>query len=95
MNNISSKAKIGKNVQIDSFTTIHEDVEIGDNSWISSNVTIFPGARIGQNCKIYSGSVIASTPQDLKFNNEKTLAKIGDNSIIREYVTISRGTSAT
>ena len=96
MNSISTKAKIGNNVKIDSFTTIHEDVEIGKNSWIGSNVTIFPGARIGENCKIYPGSVIASTPQDLKFNNdEKTKAKIGDNSIIREYVTINKGTSAT
>ncbi len=95
MNSINTKAKIGKNVKIDSFTTIHEDVEIGKNSWIGSNVTIFPGARIGENCKIYPGSVIASTPQDLKFNNEKTIAKIGDNSIIREYVTINKGTSAT
>ena len=95
MNSISTKAKIGKNVKIDSFTTIHEDVEIGKNSWIGSNVTIFPGARIGENCKIYPGSVIASNPQDLKFNNEKTIAKIGDNSIIREYVTINKGTAAT
>ena len=95
MNIINPNAKIGKNVKIDSFTTIHEDVEIGEGSWIGSNVTIFPGARIGNNCKVYPGAVIASTPQDLKFNNEKTIAKIGDNSIIREFVTINRGTAVT
>ena len=96
MNNIiNQKARIGKNVKIDPFTIIHEDVEIGEGSWIGSNVTIFPGARIGKNCQIYPGSVIASSPQDLKFNNEKTIAKIGDNSIIREYVTINKGTAAT
>ena len=89
---INKNANIGSNLQIDSFSSIHENVTIGDNCWIGSNVTIYPGARIGSNCKIFPGSVISAIPQDLKFKGEKTTAVIGDNVIIRECVTINRGT---
>ena len=90
---INKDAKIGKNVKIDSFSSIHENVVIGDNCWIGSNVTIYPGARIGSNCQIFPGAVISAIPQDLKFKGEETTAIIGDNVIIRECVTINRGTS--
>jgi len=90
---INKDAEIGKNVKIDSFSSIHENVVIGDNCWIGSNVTIYPGARIGSNCQIFPGSVISAIPQDLKFKEEETTAIIGDNVIIRECVTINRGTS--
>ncbi len=92
---INNDSKLGKNITIDAFSTIHENVEIGDNCWIGSNVTILPGARIGNNCKIFPGSVISGDPQDLKFKNGDTLTIIGDNTIIREFVTINRGTLAT
>ena len=95
LRDISPEAKIGKNVEISNFTTICENVEIGDNTWIGPYVTIFPGARIGKNCKIFPGAVIAAVPQDLKFEGEDTLAIIGDDNIIREYVTINRGTKAS
>ena len=89
---IDPQAKIAANVVIEPFTTIHKDVEIGEGTWIASNVTIFPGARIGKNCKIFPGAVIAAVPQDLKFDGENTIVKIGDNTTIRECVTINRGT---
>ncbi|WP_057938406.1 acyl-ACP--UDP-N-acetylglucosamine O-acyltransferase [Algoriphagus resistens] len=89
---IDPKAKIGKNVQIDPFTMIGENVTIGDNTWIGPNVTIFSGANIGKNCKIFPGAVIAGIPQDLKFQGEDSTVMIGDNTTIRECVTISRGT---
>jgi len=92
MTHIDPKAKLGENVTIDPFTMIHENVEIGDNTWIGSNVTIYPGAKIGKNCKIFPGAVIAGIPQDLKFQGEDSTVIIGDNSTIRECVTISRGT---
>ena len=91
--NISSEAQIGNNVRIDSFATIHENVIIGDGTIIHPNVVIYPGARIGKNCEIFPGAVICATPQDLKFEGEETTVEIGDNSIIRECVTIHRGTS--
>lgn len=89
---IDPKAKIGKNVQIEPFTMIGENVTIGDNTWIGPNVTIFSGANIGKNCKIFPGAVIAGIPQDLKFQGEDSTVMIGDNTTIRECVTISRGT---
>jgi len=92
MASVDPTAKLGKNVTVDPFTMIHEDVVIGDNSWIGPNVTIFPGAQIGKNCKIFPGSVIAGIPQDLKFKGEESTVVIGDNTTVRECVTISRGT---
>lgn len=92
---VDSSAKIGKNVKIDPFTNIHKNVEIGSGTWIGSNVTIMEGARIGENCKIFPGAVISAIPQDLKFNGEESLVTIGNNTTIRECVTINRGTKAS
>lgn len=89
---IHPDAKIAKNVVIEPFVTIYKDVVIGEGTWIGSNVTIMDGARIGKNCKIYPGAVISGEPQDLKFDGEITTAEIGDNTTIRECVTINRGT---
>ena len=86
-------AKIAKTVVIEPFTTIGKDVIIGEGTWIGSNVTIMEGARIGKNCSIYPGAVISGVPQDLKFKGEETTAEIGDNTVIRECVTINRGTN--
>lgn len=95
MNYVSEKAKIGKNVQIEPFAVIYDDVVIGDNCYIGANAVIFPGARIGNNCRIFPGASIAAIPQDLKFDNEYTTVEIGDNNTIREFVTINRGTAAS
>ena len=91
---INPDAKIGANVKIDPFTTIHDNVVIGDGTWIGSSVTIMPGARIGKNCNIFPGAVISAIPQDLKYIGEDTTAEIGDNTTIREFVTVNRGTAA-
>lgn len=92
LSSINPRARIGENVTVDPFTMIHQDVEIGDGTWIGSNVTIYPGARIGKNVRIFPGAVISAIPQDLKFDGEETLAIVGDNTTIRECVTINRGT---
>ncbi|EJF10193.1 UDP-N-acetylglucosamine acyltransferase [Pontibacter sp. BAB1700] len=89
---IHPEAKIAQNVVVEPFSTIYKNVEIGEGTWIGPNVTIMEGARIGKNCKIYPGAVISSVPQDLKFAGEDTIAIIGDNTVIRECVTVSRGT---
>ena len=85
-------AKIANNVVIEPFVSISNNVIIGEGTWIGSNVTIMEGARIGKNCNIYSGAVISAPPQDLKYAGEETLTVIGDNTTIRECVTINRGT---
>ena len=91
---IHPSAQIGNNVKIDPFSCIHGDVIIGDNTWIGSHVTIYDGARIGKDCRIFPGAVISAVPQDLKFRGETTTAEIGDHTVIRECVTINRGTAA-
>jgi len=89
---IHPDAKIGKNVTISPFSYIYGDVVIDDGTWIGPNVTIMDGARIGKNVKIFPGSVISAEPQDLKYKGEVTTTEIGDNTIIRECVTIHKGT---
>lgn len=90
---IHPEAKIGNDVFIGPFCYIDRDVEIGDGAWIGPHVTIFEGARIGKNVRIFPGATISGIPQDLKFKGEQTVTEIGDNSIIREYVTVNRGTA--
>ena len=85
-------AKIAKNVVVEPFSTINNNVEIGEGTWVGSNVTIMEGARIGKNCYIYPGAVISANPQDLKFEGEDSLCEIGNNTTIRECVTVNRGT---
>lgn len=91
---VHPQAKIARNVVIEPFVTIHQNVEIGEGTWIGSNVTIMEGARIGKNVRIFPSAVISAIPQDLKFNGEETTAEIGDNTTIREFVTVNRGTKA-
>jgi UDP-N-acetylglucosamine acyltransferase len=90
---IHPDAQLADNVKVEPFTVIHGNVIIGEGTWIGSNVTIMEGTRIGKNCRIFSGAVIGGIPQDRKFENEKTTVEIGDNCIIREFVTINRGTT--
>jgi UDP-N-acetylglucosamine acyltransferase len=90
---IHPDAKIGNHVVIEPFATIKGNVEIGDNTWIGPNTVIWEGARIGKNVKIFPGASISAVPQDLKFAGEETETFIGDNTVIREFVTISKGTS--
>lgn len=90
--NISSNAKLGENVTVEPFSTIYENVTIGEGTYIHPNVTIYSGTTIGKNCEIFPGAVIGVRPQDLKFEGEETTVEIGDNTVIRECVTIHRGT---
>ena len=91
---VHPEAKLAPTVVVEPFVTIHKNVEIGEGTWIGSNVTIMEGARIGKNNKIFPGAVISAVPQDLKFQDEDSVVRIGDNNIIREFVTINRGTVA-
>ena len=91
---IHPDAKIGENVVIGPFVYIEADVEIGDGTVIDSGANILSGSRIGKNCHIHSGAVIGGDPQDLKYKGEQTYAIIGDNTTIREFATINRGTAS-
>ena len=85
-------AKVGNDVTIEPFAVVEANVVIGDGTLIHSHSTIMTGARIGRNCNIYPGAVISGEPQDLKFEGEEAFTIIGDNTIIRECVTVNRGT---
>lgn len=91
--NVSPKAKIGKNVTIEAFTTIYHDVEIGDDCYIHPNAVIYPDTIIGKGCKIFPGAVIGIVSQDLKYKGERSNTVIGNNTTIREYATIHKGTA--
>lgn len=91
---IHPDAKIASSVVIEPFVTIDKNVVIEEGTSIGSNVTILEGVKIGKNCKIFPGAVIGAVPQDLKFKGEETYVYIGDNTTIREFVTINRGTEA-
>jgi len=91
---VNPQAKVANTVVIEPFVNIEKNVEIEEGTWIGSNVTIMEGARIGKNCRIFPGAVISAIPQDLKFQGEDSIVKIGDNTTIREFVTINRRTKA-
>ena len=87
-------AILGKEVTVEPFAYIAGNVEIGEGTWIGPNSTILDGARIGKKCSIFPSSIISGIPQDLKFRGEETTAEIGDNTTVRECVTVNRGTAA-
>jgi UDP-N-acetylglucosamine acyltransferase len=89
---VDKKAEIERDVSIGPHTIIQGKVIIGQGTKIASNVLLDDGTIIGKNCSIHHGTVLGTPPQDLKFSGEKTILKIGDNCIIREYVSINRGT---
>lgn len=89
---IHPNAKLGNNVRVDPFAVIEENVSIGDGTHIMSHAVVMPYCKIGSRCNIFPGAVIGAIPQDLKYRGEETTAEIGDNTTIREYVTVNRGT---
>jgi len=94
LSEVHPDAIIGEGVVIGPFVTIDQDVMIGDGTKIETNAVIYEGTRIGSNCRIFPGAVLGAVPQDLKFIGEYTTTEIGNNTTIREYVTINRGTIA-
>lgn len=90
---VHPEAQIGQNVTIDPFAVIEKDVVIGDNCRIYSHAVILDGARIGKNCNIFrERSLPVSSRHEIR--GETTTAEIGDNTTLRECVTINRGTAS-
>lgn len=92
---VSPKAKIEENVRIGPYCIVNDDVYISEGTELIANVYLDNGTQIGKNCLLFPGAVIATKPQDLKYDNSATKAIIGDNNEIREFVTIHRGTQHT
>ncbi|MBQ6791013.1 MAG: acyl-ACP--UDP-N-acetylglucosamine O-acyltransferase [Paludibacteraceae bacterium] len=91
---VSPDAQVGKDVEIGPFAVIHPNVIIGDGCRIGSNATICEYTQLGKNCQVFPSAVIGAIPQDLKFKGEESWAIIGDNCVLREFVTIHRGTAS-
>jgi UDP-N-acetylglucosamine acyltransferase len=90
---VHPKAQIGNNVTIEPFAVIYENVVIGDNTWIGPNAVIYSDTTIGNGCKIFNGASVGAISQDLKYKGEPTTTVIGNNTVIRECVTIHKGTT--
>jgi UDP-N-acetylglucosamine acyltransferase len=91
---VSPKAQLGDNITVGPFAIIEDNVVIGDGTVIGSHALIANGARIGRECRIHHGAVLGTLPQDLKFHGEMTTLEVGDHTVVREYVTMNRGTHA-
>lgn len=90
---IDAKARLADDVKVGAYSIIGPDVEIAAGCEIASHVVIEGPTRIGKNNRIFQFASIGAEPQDKKYSGEATLLEIGDNNLIRESVTINRGTS--
>jgi len=91
---VDSDADLGQHVTIGPYSIIGPGVSIGDSTEIGNHVTISSGTKIGNDCKIFHSASIGAIPQDLKYDDEDTFVLIGDRTVIREFVTINKGTNA-
>ena len=92
---VNPGAKLGDNLLVGAYAIIEADVEIGNDCTIGHHAVIYSGARIGNRVKIFQGASVANLPQDLKFSGEPTNFFIGDDTVIREFSTLHRGTLET
>lgn len=89
---VDPEAELAEDVSIGPYSIVNGGVKIDGKTKIGPHVLIDSGTIIGKNCKIHKGAILGTPPQDLKFGGEKTYLRIGDNTIIREYATLNRGT---
>src|SRR5512141_3024744 len=89
---VSKKAVIGEGVEIGPFAIIEDGVELGPRVKVGAHAYICSGSSVGEDTQIHMGAVIGNVPQDLAFEDKPTYVKIGKRNVIREYVTIHRGT---
>jgi len=92
---VSGKAKLGDNITISQYAIVEDDVEIGNDCEIGPHAVIYNGARVGNRVKIKQAAAVSNVSQDLKYAGEEAFFYIGDDTVIREYVTLHKGTSET
>lgn len=90
---VDPNAQLGEDVTVGPYSIIQNDVIIGDGCQIASHVLIHAGTRMGKRCRVFNGAVLGTDPQDLKYAGEKTTLEIGDNTTIREFCTLNRGSA--
>jgi len=89
---IHSRATIGAGVSIGPYAVIGEDVAVGEGTWIGPHAVIEKWTDIGRENRIFQFASVGAVPQDLKFKGEKTILRLGDRNIVREFATLHRGT---
>jgi UDP-N-acetylglucosamine acyltransferase len=92
---VNPGAELAEDVEVGPYAIIEADVTVGAGSKIGPFAYLAAGARLGNRVQVYNGAVIGTNPQDLKFQGEPSTAEIGEGTILREYVTVHRGTEAT
>ncbi|MEO7217465.1 MAG: acyl-ACP--UDP-N-acetylglucosamine O-acyltransferase [Gemmatimonadaceae bacterium] len=90
---VSSSVELGADVEVGPYAMIGDECIVGDGCVIAARSTLERYVTLGRGVKIGIGTVLGSDPQDLKFKGERTTVEIGDNTVVREYSTINRGTS--
>jgi UDP-N-acetylglucosamine acyltransferase len=91
---IDESAEIGDGAQIGPYAVIGPNVRVGEGSHIAAHVVIERDTTLGRDCRVHSGAVLGGDPQDLKYGGEQAPLIVGDRTVIREFVTLNRGTSA-
>jgi UDP-N-acetylglucosamine acyltransferase len=92
---VDPKAHLGQDVSIGPYAIIGPRVTVGDGCTVAAHAVLERNVKLGAGVKLGYGAVIGNDPQDLKYQGEETWVEIGDGTIIRDYCTINRGTSAT
>jgi UDP-N-acetylglucosamine acyltransferase len=92
---VDSDAELGRGVTVGPWALIGPGVEIGDGTEVGPRVTIARDTTVGQDCRIANGAVLGTDPQDLKYRGEHSTLVVGDRTVIREFATLNRGTSAS
>lgn len=91
---IDATAEVGADTVVGAYTVIGPNVKIGASTTIGPHVHIVRDTTIGEACAIHHGAAVGGDPQDLKYGGEATELIIGDRTVIREFVTLNRGTTA-
>ena len=90
---VDDRAQIGENVEIGPYAIVEADVRLGDGVRLGPHSVIHSGTTIGARCEIHAHAVIGGAPQDKKHDGSATSLEIGPDNVIREFVTINRGSS--
>ena len=91
---IHKNAFLNDGVTVGPYTIIEDDTVLGEGTEVGSHALIAAGTTIGKECRIFNGAVLGSIPQDLKYHGEKSTLEIGDQTTVREFATLNRGTEA-
>jgi UDP-N-acetylglucosamine acyltransferase len=92
---IDPGSRMGSNVSVGAYSVIEDNVTISDDCEIGHHVILASGTKLGYGVRVFSSAVIGNPPQDLKYKGEETIVEIGDMTVIRECVTVNRGTAAS